>query len=93
MPFMVDSLVGARLGEVDGVNETNKSSKYAIGSSGAADDGHIYIYARASAPIAASTVCILTEPAMTMAAGAGAWTSVNQALATGDRAWFKRTAI
>jgi hypothetical protein len=55
-------------------------------------DGHEYIYASASAAISADTACVLTEPALTMAAGAGDWTSGATAMATGDYGWFQKTA-
>jgi len=64
-----------------------------VGTRITADDGHDYIYSRASAVIAASTVSVLTEPDLTMAAGAGDWTSPAHDLAAGDSAWFKKTAI
>lgn len=59
------------------------------------DDGHDYILAQASAAIASAAVCILTEPAMTMATGAGAWTAptVTGGVPINQYAWFKKTAI
>lgn len=58
-------------------------------------DGHDYIFAQASAAIASAAVCILTEPAMTMATGAGAWTAptVTGGVPISQYAWFKKTAI
>lgn len=57
-------------------------------------DGHTYIFAQASAAIASAAVCILTEPAMTMATGAGAWTAptVTGGVPINQYAWFKKTA-
>ncbi|QIG75007.1 hypothetical protein EVC14_009 [Rhizobium phage RHph_I3_18] len=60
-----------------------------------ASDGHDYIYAQASAAIASNVAVVLTEPAMTMATGAGAWTSptVTGGVPINQYAWFKKTAI
>lgn len=57
-------------------------------------DGHTYIFAQASAAIASGAVTILTEPAMTMATGAGAWTAptVTGGVPINQYAWFKKTA-
>jgi hypothetical protein len=58
-------------------------------------DGHEYILAQASAAIASGAVTILTEPAMTMATGAGAWTAptITGGVPINQYAWFKKTAI
>lgn len=66
---------------------------HSVGTIINADNGRTYIYARASADIAASTVSELTEPDFTMAAGAGDWTSPPVDIETDDYAWFKRTDI
>ena len=60
-----------------------------------ATDGHDYIWAQASAAVASAAVVILTEPAMTVATGAGAWTAptVTGGVPINNYAWFKRTAI
>jgi hypothetical protein len=58
-----------------------------------ARNGRMYIFAQASAGVADNTAVILTEPAMTVAAGAGAWTTRSGALNTGDRAWVESNAI
>lgn len=57
-------------------------------------DGHAYIFAQASAAIASGAVTVLTEPAMTMATGSGAWTAptVTGGVPSGQYAWFKKTA-
>jgi hypothetical protein len=66
-----------------------------LGSTVLAVDGHQYIFAQASAAIASAAVCILTEPAITMATGAGAWTAptVTGGVPINQYAWFKKTAI
>lgn len=58
-------------------------------------DGHDYIFAQASAAIASNVAVVLTEPAMTMATGAGAWTSptITGGVPINQYAWFKKTAI
>lgn len=65
-----------------------------LGTKMLAADGHEYIFAQASAAIASAAVCVLTEPAMTMATGAGAWTAptVTGGVPSGHYAWFKKTA-
>lgn len=88
MPFPINPLVGVKPGE-----KNDATSKFKLGTTFRAEDGHLYIYAKASAAINAATVSILTEPAFTMATGAGDWTSPAFALAIGDEAWFKKTAI
>lgn len=67
----------------------------AIGTVVKGSDAHDYIFAKASAAIASAAVCILTEPAMTMATGAGQWTAptVTGGVPTNNYAWFKKTAI
>lgn len=87
MPYAITPLVGMKIGEV------NAPFTPKIGTVITADDGHDYIFAKASGAIAGSAVCILTEPAMTMATGAGAWTNGTTALVANDLAWFKKTAI
>lgn len=64
-----------------------------IGTKMLAVDGHEYIFALASAAIASAAVCILTEPAMTMATGAGSWTAptVTGGVPINNYAWFKKT--
>jgi hypothetical protein len=58
-----------------------------------ATDGHDYIFAKASAAIASAAVCILTEPAMTMATGSGAWTAptITGGVPINNYAWFQKT--
>jgi hypothetical protein len=90
MPFPVTPLVGAQPTELNAIN----GKTFALGNTFTADDGHVYIYAKASGAIAAGATAILTEPAMTMASGAGAWTNATgSALVANDQCWFKKTAI
>ena len=72
--------------------ESNPS--FAPGTIVRGNDAHDYIYALASGAIANDATAILTEPAMTAAAGAGAWTNrTGTALAAGNYAWLQKTAI
>lgn len=94
MPSVIQTTptLGASIGAV--VNTLNPIKQAALGTVLKAADGHDYVYAQATGAIPTSTVVVLTEPAMTVAAGAGAWTYTGTAtLASGDRAWIKKTAI
>lgn len=75
-------------------NETGAPTP-AIGTVVKGNDGHDYIFAKASAAIASAAVCTLTEPAMTMATGAGAWTAptITGGVPINNYAWFKKTTI
>lgn len=88
MAFSVTPTAGLRLDEVN-----SDQSGVALGTVVFADDGHEWIYAQASAGIADDAVVILTEPAMTVATGAGAWTNRNGTLVSGDETWLQKTAI
>lgn len=82
-----------------GINQialaTDKIVKQPLGTKFFADDGHEYILAKASAAIASAAVCILTEPAMTMATGDGDWTAPTRTggVPSGATAWFQKTSI
>jgi hypothetical protein len=93
MPLQITPSTGVSVGQV--FNSLNPTKQAPIGTVIKYDDGHDYVFATASAAIAAGpTVVILTEPAFTMATGAGAWTYTGTvALAIGDKAWFRKTAI
>lgn len=68
-------------------------NKLPLGAVVRARNGRMYVLAQASAGIADNTAVVLTEPAMTIAAGAGAWTTRSGALNTGDRAWVESNAV
>lgn len=88
MAFAIDGTLGVDLNRID------DAAAFKLGLQVTADDGHDYIYVRASAAIAASTVVVVTDPAFTAAAGAGAWTTVaGQAPAINQYFWAKRTAL
>ena len=67
----------------------------ALGTVVKGSDGHDYILAVASAAVATNTVVILTEPGMTFATGAGAWTAptVTGGTPISQYAWLQKTAI
>jgi hypothetical protein len=52
-------------------------------------DGAKYILAKATGVIAPNTNVVLTEPAMTVAAGAGDWYSQTAAIPINNYAWFR----
>jgi len=89
MVYSVTPIVGLRLGEVIKAGE----DAAALGTVVTGNDGHDYILALATGAIANAATVTLTEPAMTVATGAGAWTNTNAPLVASDRAWFKKTAI
>lgn len=83
------------VGPLPYIDTTRAAPSPKLGTVVKGDDGHDYILAQASAAIASAAVCILTEPAMTMATGAGAWTAptVTGGVPINQYAWFKKTAI
>ena len=91
-------MVASNITPIAGVNLTEIRSvadgpRFKVGTAVMGSDGHMHIYATASGAITTAQACVLTEPAMTMAAGAGAWTGPVLALATGEHGWFRETAI
>jgi|GEM_PF-5056160 len=91
--FITPSLPGLGLNNV--ALATDPPVKQALGTKFVADDGHEYILAEASENIASAAVCVLTEPDMTMATGAGDWTAPTRTggVPSGAAAWFQKTAI
>lgn len=66
----------------------------ALGTVCKGSDGHDYVLAQASGTVSSGATVVLTEPAMTFAAGAGAWTApAVTGMVSGSYAWLKRTAI
>lgn len=64
-----------------------------LGTVTRAANGRMYVLAQASGNVAIDTAVVLTEPAMTVAAGAGAYTTRSGALVSGQRAWVESNAI
>lgn len=90
MPFSVTPSAGYDLN--DTLND-DEGKQVKAGTSCLGDDGHLYVCVTSTANIAASAVVILTEPAMTVATGAGAFTAPAIATLSGERFWVKKTAI
>lgn len=93
MTLSTTPIAGVDLAAVYATNINQPYPPFKAGTLVNGDDGHSYIYASASAAIAADAVCILTEPALTMATGAGDWTAPSSAVASGSYAWFQKTAV
>lgn len=64
-----------------------------VGTKETGDDGHEYVWVKASAAIASGATIVVTEPAFTAATGAGSFTAPATAIASGDYFWARRTAI
>lgn len=100
-PFRTNTSLGPNLSQV--VSDTGVwydpknvvSPK--VGDTADGDDGHKYLFVRASATIAAAaspgTAIVVTEPAMTAATGAGAFTAPPAGVASGSYFWARRTAL
>jgi hypothetical protein len=66
----------------------------ALGTVVKATDGHDYVLAQASGTVSSGANVVLTEPAMTFAAGAGSWNApAVTGIISGSYAWLKRVAI
>lgn len=69
----------------------------ALGTRVTGNDGHDYVFVKASAAIAAAaapgTAVQITEPAFTAAAGAGGFNAPIAGVANGDFFWARRTDI
>jgi hypothetical protein len=89
MPISQD-LLGANLNAIYGATE---KLPLKLGTLVRGDDARMYVLAKATADVAANTASILTEPAMTFAGGAGAWTTQGTAITNGQVAWLKSSAI
>jgi hypothetical protein len=67
-----------------------------LGTKSLGSDGHEHMYVQASAGVTAANpvAVIVTEPGMTIAAGAGAWNYNGSAnLTTGQRCWVQKILI
>lgn len=100
-PFRTNPSLGPNLHQI--VDDTNvwfdaankvspKVGDYSIG-----DDGHYYVFVRASATIAAAaapgTQVTITEPAMTAASGAGGFYAPIAGVTSGDYFWARKSAL
>ena len=57
------------------VNAETIVPSYQLGTAVVGNDGHTYVYCKASAAIASGATIIVTEPAFTAATGAGLYTA------------------
>jgi hypothetical protein len=88
MPI-AEFLVGANLMAVYGATE---KLPLKLGTSVRGDDNRNYVLAKATADVAANTAVILTEPAMTVAAGSGAFSTQATAIKNGEVSWVRANA-
>lgn len=96
MPFNITPSLGTDLNYVGAkpfydANFSVPSPK--LGSKVVGDDGHDYVFVSASANIAANTAIIITEPAMTAAAGAGPFSTQATAPTSGQFFWARSNAF
>jgi hypothetical protein len=93
MPNLVENSTGVNFTDVHKASSVTFGPKFAVGTRIRANDRD-YVYARATGAVANNAAVILTEPAMTVASGAGAWTNkTGVALVLDDHAWFQRNTI
>lgn len=76
------------------LTQTHAEPMVRPGSKVVGRDGHDHVYVRNStaASIAAATAVTITEPAFTIAAGAGGFTT-NVAIPAGEYGWVRKTAL
>jgi len=79
------------------VGDTAVIASYQQGSSVVGQDGHTYVFVRTVGSIASGATVVLTEPAMTVATGAGAYTAPVTpgavAIPAGSFVHVRRTAL
>ena len=92
MPYAIDGPAGVNIEAAPNLSLAPFKG-IPLGTVVRADDGRMYIFARASAAVAASTAVVLTEPAFTFAGGAGAWTTQGTAVPINAYVWLKSNAI
>ena len=92
MPYGIDGRAGANIDLLPTLNLAALKSM-PLGTVVRGDDGRMYISARASAAVGPSTAVILTEPAMTFAAGAGQWLTQGATVPINAYVWLRSAAI
>lgn len=108
-PFRTNPSLGPNLHQVvraSGANAVWYDPKSIVspqlGDTALGDDGHLYVWVKASGAIAAAaspgTQVTITEPAMTAASGAGGFYAPNStvmaaALASGDYFWARKGTL
>lgn len=100
-PFRTTPQLGPNLsqqvvsGQVWFDNPTLVSPK--VGTRETGDDGHVYVFVKASADISAAgapgTQVTITEPAMTAAAGSGGFYAPVAGVASGAYFWARKSAL
>lgn len=89
MPYSIDAIAGVNLDALPSLREPSVT----VGTVSRGADGRMYILAKASAAVGATTAVVLTEPAMTFAAGAGQWLTQGTAVPINAFVWLKSAAI
>lgn len=100
-PFRTSNQLGPNLNQVvddTGVwYDTGNKVSPKVGTKEPGDDGHDYVFVRASATIAAAaspgTQVTITEPAFTAAAGAGGFYAPVAGVPNGDYFWARKGAL
>lgn len=99
-PFRTNPSLGPNLHQIvdpDNVWYDTDIVSPVVGDTSEGDDGHLYVFVRASANIASATpgtAIAITEPAMTAAAGAGGFQApAGQAVTSGQYFWARKTAL
>lgn len=96
MAYTITPSLGANLNYVGALpyyDAGRAAPSPALGSKVIGSDGHTYVFVVASANIAAATAVIITEPAMTAAAGAGTFsTQTALPVLSGQYFWARANA-
>lgn len=100
-PFRTNPSLGPNLHQVvspTGVwYDTGDRVSPKVGDWSVGDDGHSYVWVRASAAVAAlaapGTQVTITEPAMTAAAGAGGFYAPVAGVASGSYFWARKSTL
>lgn len=96
MAFAITPSLGVNTNYVGGLPFYDPNSAVPspqLGSKIVGNDGHEYVFVRATANIAAATAVIITEPAMTAAGGAGTYsTQAGLPVTNGQYFWARSNA-
>lgn len=87
-------LIGANLDTTGVVNVASGNPPIKLGTQVFGNDGKLYVYAKASAGIAASTaVCTINPSTFAATNTGGAYLSPAVALVANDCAWFSKASV
>jgi hypothetical protein len=96
MPFQITPSLGIELEYVGGLpyyDAGRPTASPQLGAKVIGNDGHEYVWTVASANVAAATAVIITEPGMTIAGGAGPYsTQTGRAVLSGQYSWVRSNA-